>query len=90
MKNIEFSKLLLLCIMVVYFIIVGFGIIIGFSNPETIGDFYNLVKTPTYVAIGFYAWKAKSENIIKLNKSQVEKLKAINSTEERSEYDGTQ
>ena len=49
--------------MLIYIITVCFGIYVICQCPEQLGELLTFVGAPTAVAIGFYAWKAKCENI---------------------------
>lgn len=71
----EFSKLVLGACMLVYIVTVGFGFYVVCQCPEQLDGLLTFVGAPTAVAIGFYAWKAKCENVIKYNKQQIEKIK---------------
>lgn len=68
-KKIEFSKQILGVVMLTYFIgvVIGSYIVIKL-DPMQLGVYLAFLGTPTSVAIGFYAWKAKAENLIKLGK----------------------
>ncbi len=65
-SKIEFSKMILALVLSTYFL----GIYIGYKTVAM--DFTQLsallafIGAPTTTAIGFYAWKAKAENIIKI------------------------
>ena len=74
----EFSKIVLAVCVGLYIVVVIVGVCVVVPDHDHIGEFFEFVKTPTSVAIGFYAWKAKSENIIKYNKNQIEKLNQAN------------
>ena len=78
----EFSKLVLAAVIILYLITAVTGIVIAVFYPETAGSLYAFVGAPTATAIGFYSWKAKAENVVKLSKAQIEKLKSINTGSE--------
>lgn len=79
--KIEFSKLVLSFVMVLFFIvsIFGMGLISSmiymafkfqafsyFSSIATaLGALFTFVGAPTSVSIGYYLWKSKNENINK-------------------------
>ena len=67
-KKVEFSKLILLLVMFSYFLIVGVGIHLCYIDASQYSTLAALVGGPTAVAIVFYAWKAKCENIVKYRK----------------------
>lgn len=68
-KSVEFSKLLLMGVMTTYFIgvIVGIWAVIAVS-VEQLGVLLTYIGSPVVIAIGFYSWKSKAENMIKLKK----------------------
>ncbi len=76
-KRIEFSKIVLGLVLATYFL----GIYIGFKT--VLLDFTQLtalltfIGAPTTTAIGFYAWKAKAENIVKIKQAHPEETKDI-------------
>lgn len=65
---LEFSKLILMVVMLLYFITVGVGIKLSLIDYTQYSTLAMLVGAPTATAIGFYAWKAKAENIVKIKK----------------------
>ena len=68
-KKHEFSKLILLLVMLAYFITVGVGIKLSLIDPTQFSTLAMLVGAPTATALGFYAWKARTENMIKIKKA---------------------
>jgi hypothetical protein len=68
-KKREFSKIILALVMVTYF----FGVIIGgyvvLTSAEQLQYLLAYIGAQVAVAIGFYAWKAKGENIEKIRGS---------------------
>ena len=66
MRKPEFSKLVLASVMLVYFWGVGFASYVVVQEHSMLGELLAYLGAPTATAIGFYAWKAKSENVIKL------------------------
>ena len=70
----RFSKAILGAVMIAYGITLGFGLyIVGANNNELLPDLFDFVKSPTMVAIGFYAWKSKAENVLKITKEEDKK-----------------
>lgn len=72
-NKLEFSKQLVLLVTLTYF----FGVIIGsfvvvVKSPDQLGVYLAFIGTPTATTIGFYCWKAKAENQIKLGKLPTE------------------
>lgn len=74
-KHFEFSKALLLAVMILYFVAVGIGVKLSFVDYTNYSTLAMLVGAPTATTIGFYAWKAKAENVIKLKKENPEETK---------------
>ena len=73
----EFSKFVLAIIVFVYLATVIFGYFVIAGAPEYIGALFSFVATPTVTAVGFYAWKARAENLLKIprkDREQVAKL----------------
>lgn len=72
-----FTKLLIGFVMATYFVgfIVG-GILIIFY-PEHLSDWLLYIGTPATAAIGFYCWKAKAENVIRIRNSLKTELSDI-------------
>ena len=76
-KRFEFSKLVLCLVMATYFagLIFGMNIIrdIATSNSSYIATalcgLFSYIGAPVAVAIGFYAYKAKAENVEKIRSS---------------------
>ena len=68
MKKWEFSKLVLGAVMLLYFAGAVFAAVIVCEERSALGELLAYIGAPTATAIGFYAWKAKSENVIKITK----------------------
>ena len=67
-KKPEFSKIILALCMCVYIVTVGFGFFVTATEKTQLGELLAFVGAPTAVAIGFYAWKARAENLLKIKK----------------------
>lgn len=76
-KSFEFSKFVLLIVMVLYLVVVSVGIILSLIDYTQYSTLAMLVGAPTATAIGFYAWKAKAENVIKIKQENPEETKNI-------------
>jgi hypothetical protein len=63
----EFSKIVLGSVMLLYFAGAIFGGYIVMQDSSLLPELLAYIGAPTAVAIGFYAWKAKAENIIKIS-----------------------
>lgn len=68
-RKLEFSKLVLLLVMLTYFVGVVVGVKVVLIDFTQLGVLLAFIGTPTATAIVFYAWKAKAENIVKIKKS---------------------
>ena len=68
-RKIEFSKLVLSAVLLTYFA----GFVIGARavafDPSQLGVLLAYVGTPAATAIGFYSWKAKAENVVKIKQA---------------------
>lgn len=71
-RKIEFSKLILALVLMTYFVGVGVGVKVALIDMTQLGALLAFIGAPTAAAIGFYAWKAKAENIIKIKKNNPE------------------
>lgn len=77
-QKLTFSKMILACVMVLYILGALLGVALAIvsavndihlGNAVDSGMFIALatyIGTPTATAIGFYSWKAKSENLLKI------------------------
>jgi hypothetical protein len=54
--------------MIAYFITVGVGIKLSLIDATLFSTLAMFVGAPTATALGFYAWKARTENIMKIKK----------------------
>lgn len=64
-KKPEFTKLILRTVMIVYILTVGYGYFIVYQEHSSIDALFTFVGAPTGVAMAFYIWKAKAENLHK-------------------------
>lgn len=71
-RKVEFSKLILALVLMTYFVGVGVGVKVALIDMTQLGALLAFIGAPTAAAIGFYAWKAKAENIIKIKKNNPE------------------
>ena len=76
-RKVEFSKLILTLVLLTYFIGVFVGVKVTFIDISQLGVLLAFIGTPTAAAIGFYAWKAKAENIVKIKKDNPEETEGI-------------
>lgn len=77
MKNCEFSKIILCCVMVTYFVGFIFGMFMIFKvrTDTAICGFFTYIGAPVAAAIGFYSYKAKAENIEKIRNANADELR---------------
>lgn len=75
--KIEFSKLIIALVLFTYFVGVCIGVKISLIDTTQISALLAYIGTPTATAIGFYCWKAKAENIIKIKQENPEETKGI-------------
>ena len=78
MKKTEFSKLILGAVMLLYFAGAVLGAVEIEREHASADSLLEYIKTPTMVAIGFYCWKAKAENVLKISDSEKTKQKIVN------------
>jgi len=67
-RKMEFVKIILLLVLSTYFAGVIVGARIVFLDFSQLDVWLIFIGTPATAAIGFYCWKAKAENIIKIKK----------------------
>ena len=68
------SHKVLWAVVITYFIGVALGVYAIIKDPTNVGMVLGYIGGVAAVGIGFYSWKAKAENIIKLSKKQLDKL----------------
>ena len=71
MKKFEFSKLILGAVTALFFAGAIFGAIEVEREHASADSLFAYIGAPTATAFGFYAWKARAENMIKPAKSRV-------------------
>lgn len=76
-RKVEFSKLVLALVLFTYFLAVAVGVRLSFIDFTQYSTLAMLVGAPTAAAIGFYAWKAKAENIVKIKKDNPEETEGV-------------
>lgn len=88
----NFTKLIIALVMLTYFSGAGIGIYMVVKEPTLLGELLTYIGVPTSTAIGFYAWKAKAENVIKIRQSlnnqilEIHRRLARLPPEQREEY----
>lgn len=75
--KIEFSKLVLSAVLLTYFAGFGLGFWVVTIDISQLGILLAYIGTPTAVVIGFYSWKAKAENVVKIKKANPEETEGI-------------
>ncbi|WP_298029381.1 hypothetical protein [uncultured Dysosmobacter sp.] len=68
-RKFEFSKLVLSAVLFTYFAGFGVGVWAVFVDPSQLSVLLTYIAGPTITATGFYAWKAKAENVVKIKQS---------------------
>lgn len=76
-RKVEFVKIIVFVVLLTYFVGVYIGAKIVFIDFSQLGVLLAFIGTPTAAAIGFYCWKAKAENIIKIKKDNPEETEGI-------------
>ena len=76
-RKIEFSKIIIALVLVTYFVGVFIGVKILLIDITQLGVLLAYIGTPTAAAIGFYCWKAKAENIVKIKRENPEETQGI-------------
>ncbi|MDE6032130.1 MAG: hypothetical protein K2G32_10960 [Oscillospiraceae bacterium] len=61
-----YTKALVAAVMGTYFFGVVYGAVLVFLSRDHLGEYFAYIGAPTAAAIGFYCWKAKAENMIKM------------------------
>ncbi|MEZ3437625.1 MAG: hypothetical protein K1W18_01935 [Oscillospiraceae bacterium] len=76
-RKLEFSKIVLVLVLLTYFVGVFIGVKISLIDVSQLAALLAYIGTPTAAAIGFYCWKAKAENIVKIKKDNPEETQGI-------------
>ena len=76
-RKFEFSKILILLVLFTYFVGVFVGVWIVFLDFPQLSVLLMYIGSPTVSAIGFYVWKAKAENMIKIKRDNPQETKGI-------------
>lgn len=63
-----YTKILVAAVMGTYFFGVVYGAVFCFIAGAYYGEYLSFIGAPTTAAIGFYCWKAKAENMIKMRR----------------------
>ncbi|MBD5383739.1 MAG: hypothetical protein HDR72_01900 [Ruminococcaceae bacterium] len=75
--KLEFSKIVLTFVLLTYFVGVFIGVKVSLIDFSQLGVLLAYIGTPTAAAIGFYCWKAKAENIVKIKKDNPEETEGV-------------
>lgn len=70
--RLEFSKLIMLLVFATYFMGFIIGVWCVLKDPTQLQVLLAYTGAPALVAIGFYAWKAKAENCVRLQQKSPE------------------
>ncbi len=68
-KQITFTKMVVALVMITYFVGLIVGVKITMIDTAQLGVLLAYIGAPTGITIGFYCWKSKAENMIKIAKS---------------------
>lgn len=72
-----FSHKMMAAVMVTYFIgVIAGGLAVFLLNGD-LAAWLTYIGAVVAVAVAFYSWKAKNENVIKLGKRDIQKMKDI-------------
>lgn len=71
----NFTKLVLVAVLLTYFIGLYIGIKITLIDYSQFGVLATYIATPTTTVIALYCWKAKAENLVKIKKGYPEETK---------------
>ena len=63
-----YTKMLVAAVMATYLLGFAAGGVLVFLYPEHLGEWLTYIGIPTATAIGFYCWKAKAENVLKMRR----------------------
>lgn len=66
--KITYTKLVISSVMLTYFAGFGLGVYVVLHDFSQLSQLLVYIGVPTSAAIGFYAWKAKCENVIKIRR----------------------
>lgn len=101
-KKLEFSKIIFVYIAVMFTIVIIFTMVLMWYTQDTSAVAYLIPAVGGLMAttVGFYSWKAKAENILKIKQSNsisdieadeiaksVQEILTANETEEDINYD---
>lgn len=72
-----FSHKMMVGVMITYFIgVIGGGVAVFLLNAS-VDAWLMYIGGVAAVGVAFYSWKAKAENVIKLNRKEIEKVKDL-------------
>lgn len=72
-----FSHKMMVGVMITYFIGVIAGGVAVFLLNASLDAWLMYIGGVATVGVAFYSWKAKAENVIKLNRKEIEKVKDL-------------
>lgn len=68
-EKISYTKIIISAVMVTYFVGLAVGLYITFGDASQLSALLTYIATPVSVAIAFYCWKSKAENVVKIRRS---------------------
>lgn len=72
-RKCEYTKVIISFVAAAYFLTLIFAVVIVWLEREYIGELLAFVGAPSATAIGFYCWKAKNENLLKIKNALYDK-----------------
>ena len=81
-KKFEFSKAIFIYIAIMFTIVIIFSMVLMWVTKDTTAVAYLIPAVGGLMAttVGFYSWKAKAENILKIKQNTVNNIDAENIT----------
>lgn len=79
----EFSKIVLAAVMFLYFAGAVFGGVVVVFDHTGLEALLAYIGAPTATAIGFYAWKARAENVCKISQAVDKDRKITEQTKQK-------
>jgi hypothetical protein len=74
---LEFTKLVLFLVLATYFVGVALGVVLTLEDSSHLSELFFFLGGPASVAIGFYCWKARAENAIKLKRENPRETEGV-------------
>lgn len=89
-KHIEFSKIIIAAVGITYFIAFAIGAKVVLSGThEGLQAFFAFVGSATSIALTAYSYKAKAENVKKIEIMGIDGVREEDDEEREVQYEGT-